>query len=1235
LTKHRLMLSAAAAALLATAVSAARADTTIANNTGTALTTATSGNITITTGAVGISTASTPAVTINSNNYLVNEGSISNAGVDTGIGVSIDTTSGSLFPPSSGFASSGTIDLGGAGTSKIGILITGGNTFYGPITLTSLDTTAIGGTTAVTQSSSILIKGDNSAAFLLQQGTSVTSNILIGGSGVIQNASDNSTASNSIVIDLDGTVNGNFINAGGISAVGPGIIGIQTIGGIHSCASDTNAPAGFSCPASSGGAFINAGTISLTGTPTFNSRGNNPEAGSAVIIGGSIDGGVLNTGPATSNAIAAAVISSSGLVSAGTANPVFLIDPTKSITSTTVTGVPRGPIYIGPVTTDVDAADPGYSVINRGTISAQPLDPQISTVSVIIQGYSPTYSTCLSSAVGSCATTNHTVTVNGTPITVNDSGGLLNTGTISATATTNVTNVPAAGRVNATAMNIGSYANVPRLDVEAETISGSSTTPGVIAAQVSGVGQGNAFGLIISANANNAGNLMTLNVGKGATILASVSTNTIAPGRDIATATAPFSLISEAVIDQSSTLSTINNAGTIQAFTTLLTPGSGAVVNNVRRALDLQADTQNNVTINNSGQILGDLLFGSTGNGHILNVGNDVITGDENAATGVADTPNNYAVVAESVLSQTAGFAPTTESGVINFGAGTGHQLNVGGFGYVNATIFASVAALDVHVGNNGTLFVANTSATGSMNANHLDVDAGGTLGLTISQNTTASLPVVKASTEATLSPNSNVALQFGTFVSSGFTAQSVNNPTAQSIVLINAPSITIDSATLVADNAALSQRTPFLFQDTATPLALVNDNTGQNLVLTLTPRSPGATNPNGTPGLGLSGDALAQYPFVARALGNDTELGSAVASSLTVYNTAGQPTSGINIPASQQQARQAFSQFGPDTSGGTREIAVMLTDQATGPVAARQRLLRSYANVPGDMTLWGEEFAGHINNKGRYTADGTFNAYKDHGFGFSLGLDGGSPRNGWYGGAFTFYTGDVSQLEPRATKTETQWYMLTGYTDWKGKHVFLDTQLSAAYGDFDETRSISEGGISRIATGKRPAVMLALGANTGVMLHYSGIEIDPHVSLDGLTLREEGYNETGGGAGFNLDVAPYYASSLRTAIGADVKGTITVWGIDLSPEGRVGYRYDLLQQAVKIKAAFDSTGGLGTAGNTMTFVGPDPDAGNTILGLSLGAGTDTWKLGVNYDWIHGDNGSVTQVGTLTVLGRI
>jgi hypothetical protein len=1212
------MLSAAAAALLAAALAVpAQADTSITTSTSTPLSTSTSGNIVIdASGAVNITQAAIPAITINSNNSVTNAGSIANANTDTGVGVLIDTTSGNLVS-SGGFASAGTIDLGGNGTTKRGIVIQGGNTFYGPITLTTLTATALTGATATTQASAMIVQGDASAAFLLVQGSKVTSNILLGGGGIVQNASVNSTASNSIMVDLDGTLNGNLILTGGLSGVGAGLVGVQTLGGIHSCASDTAAPSGFTCPTSSGGSFVNVGAISLIGTQNFNTRGGNPEAGSAVVIGGSVDGGFLNAGPGTSNNLSQALISSSGLLISGVSQPTLLIDPTRSITGSLT--APRGPVVLGLLTADIDPIDPGYSFVNRGTITAQPTDADRSSATVVIQGASSTYFTCLGTVSGgACNTTG---------------GGILNTGTISVQANTNSQTVTANGITTATALYIGAFTTVPRLDVKAEAINASSNTAGTISATVAGIGQGSAFGVILGQNSN----VPVINVGLGARIIAQVSTNTISPSRNIATATAPFSLVSEAILDQGGSLKTINNAGLIQASNTILIPATGAVTSSIVDAIDLAAGTTGGVTVNNSGRILGNVLMGAAGNGNILNVGNTGSGGTTaNLATGVVNTPSSYAIVAQAVVNDTVGLAPLTTPNVIDFGSGVGHLLHVGGFGYVNAVINSGVGALAVQVDPNGQLFVSNT--TSALQASTFNVAANGTLGLAISQTNLNSLnPVVQAANSANVS-GANIALQFGTYISSGFTADSTSKPTAQTITLIRAPVIT--DTTIANQNALLGQNTPFLFETPAesglSPLTINNDPSGQQtLLMHLLPRSTGAKNADGSPGLNLSGNARAQFPFTAAALSTDNELGAAVATSLTVYNTPGVPGSGINVAASQQQAERVFSQFGPDVSGGTREIAIMLTDQASGPVAARQRLLRSFSLEPGDTTLWGEEFTGQINNKGRVASDGTLTSYKDHGFGFVLGMDGGSPRNGWYGGAFTFYTGNVTQELPRSTRTNTQWYMLTGYTDWRGKHVFLDTQISAAYGDFDETRILNVGGLFRTATSRRPGAMLALGANTGVMLKYSGIEVDPHISLDGMTLREEGYQEANGGPGFNLDVAPYFASSVRTAVGADFKTKITVWNFDLTPEMRLGYRYDLLQDAVKIKAAFQSTGGRSTAGNTLTFVGPDPDSGNAILGLGLGASTDTWHLGVNYDWIRGNNGSTTQVGIITVLGRI
>ena len=1237
------MLSAAAAALLTAGVAtdmSARADTEVSSATSTALSTSTAGNITIdTTGSIGISTASAPVVTIDSANSVSNNGTISNTNADSGIGVLIDTTNGNLFSTSGGMASTGSINLGGSGTDKRGIIIQGGNTYYGPITLTNLTAVAVTGATATAQSSAVIVQGDGSAAFLLTQGTKVTSNILFGGGGILQNGTVNSTASNSIMVDLDGTVNGNVYLASAFSGVGAGMIGFQTLGGIHSCASDTGAPSGFVCPISGGGSLINTGQISLIGTATPTTRGGNAEAGSAVVIGGSIDGGFINFGPGTSNNATAGDIRSAGLIVSGVTQPTILIDPTRSISGTLT--APRGPVILGPMTADIDPIDPGYALINRGTISAQPLDSELSSAALMIQGASSTYFTCLSATAGTCTTSPQTVTesitssVNGTTTTTNQTvrnvGGLLNTGSITAVATTNSQTLTSSGITSATALYIGPFATVPTLDLKSEAVSGSSNTSGSIAAQVGGIGMGSAFGVILGANSN----VPVINVGKGASIIAQATTTTISPTKSIASTTSPFSLVSEAILDQGDSLKTVNNAGTIQAVNTILTPDTGAVTSSITNAIDLSASITGGATVNNSGKILGSIFLGS-GNNNTLNVGNIGAGGTTaNPSTGIQNTSSIYGVVAESIVADTPGLAPITTASVIDFGSGAGQVLHVGGFGYVNAVINSNANSLAVQVDPNGQLFIANT--TSALQASTFNVAANGTLGLAISQTNLNSLtPVVQAGS-ANLS-GANLGLQFGTYISSGFTAASTTNPTTQTITLIRAPVIT--DTTLAAQNAQLGLNTPFLFETPTesgvTPLSVAGDGTGQQtLLLKLLPRSTGAKNADGSPGLNLSGQAAAQFPYTAAALSTDNELGAAVATSLTVYNTPGVPSSGINVAASQQQSQRVFSQFAPDVSGGTRAIAIMLTDQASGPVAARQRLLRNFSKVPGDTTLWGEEFTGQISDKGTVASDGTITAFKDHGFGFSLGVDAGSPRNGWYGGAFTYYSGDVSQELPRDTRTNTQWYMLTGYSQWTGKHAFLDTQLSAAYGDFDETRILSVGSIVRTATSRRPGAMLSLGGNTGVMLHYSGIEIDPHVSLDGMTLREEGYQEANGGSGMNLDVAPHFANSLRTALGTDIKGTVSLWGFDLTPEARLGYRYDLLQQPIKLNAAFASTGGRSTAGNTLTFIGPDPDKGNTIAGLSLGASTDTWQLGVNYDWIRGNNGSTTQVGILTVLGRI
>ena len=76
----------------------------------------------------------------------------------------------------------------------------------------------------------------------------------------------------------------------------------------------------------------------------------------------------------------------------------------------------------------------------------------------------------------------------------------------------------------------------------------------------------------------------------------------------------------------------------------------------------------------------------------------------------------------------------------------------------------------------------------------------------------------------------------------------------------------------------------------------------------------------------------------------------------------------------------------------------------------------------------------------------------------------------------------------------------------------------------------------------------------------------------------------------------------------------------------------------MKLKAAFayaDMSGATVGPGTQFTITGPDPSQGNFVAGGSLAATTDTWTLGFNFDFVKGSNGTIDEVGTVNLLGRI
>lgn len=649
-------------------------------------------------------------------------------------------------------------------------------------------------------------------------------------------------------------------------------------------------------------------------------------------------------------------------------------------------------------------------------------------------------------------------------------------------------------------------------------------------------------------------------------------------------------LAARTIVDQSGSLTYIQNNGTIQAVASVLDDGSHNAI-----AIDLHADTDadvaddgvlilNQAKGDSSASIIGDILFG-TGDYQTVDV--------EGASTS----------------------SVATIKGDITFGGGGiagSDALIIGSYGTVTGKVTANeTQRVNVDVKELGTLVLQNDAV--ALAAQDFTVAPTGTLDLTLLEDFRSG--IIDAAGNVSLESGAELNLTYGSFV-----------PDDSTFVLISAPLGQLHVADIPLYQAQITDNLPFLFASAT--LEQITDVDNDELVLEVVPKDAAA--------LGLTGYAAQILPFANQALSNDDTLGAAFVAGVT----------------DQKTAQLAYNQMAPNVSGGARAIAIALTDQSSGPVAARQRILRMYGKASGEVTLWGEEFAEFVNDPGDKKAGLT--GFKDHGFGFVLGLDGGDPKTGWYGGAFSFYSGDIVEPLPRDSHTNTLWYMLTGYTDWRGRGLFLDTKVDVGYMNLKEKRFLNLTIPNASGTGsttfldeadsKRPGLVGAIGFTTGAILAYGSTTFTPQISVDGMTMREEGYTEThasssatGNGKGMNLQAQSFYASSARIFLGTEIREDLNLGDFFVQPDLRIGYRYDFLNDPTKLKVNFADVGDLAqpTPGPVFTVVGPDPAQGNFVAGASLATTTDAWTLGVNFDFVRGTNGATTEAGTIHLLGRI
>jgi hypothetical protein len=385
-----------------------------------------------------------------------------------------------------------------------------------------------------------------------------------------------STGQFGILLNGSGVLTGNIVTQSGstltVSGLAANAITIQselngnlTLGG--SIKASGTSSTGVSIMAPVDGGFINMAAIAsasgTTSTTTFNLS-----PGSAVAIGSSIGGGFLNAGPVNAaDKTAAATIGTIG------SSATIVIAPAIASDASDLTiGLLSG------------SNISGYGIVNRGVITSSGEQPGVSTVTFQIGNVS-----------GDTSGKN-----------TNISGGIYNSGSITATATSDTTNsvqMPSAV-ANASAIVIGVGATVPQM---------TNAAGGTISATTGGPKGGNAVALAIQAGAT----LTSLNNGGVLSASANTSDTSIA------------ALSAYAIQDATGTLTSISNSGTISAFATSLDSGA-----QIALAADLSAGTSP-VSFTNSGTVQGNVLFGS-GTGSQLNIeGPNAIVSGQVQATGL------------------------------------------------------------------------------------------------------------------------------------------------------------------------------------------------------------------------------------------------------------------------------------------------------------------------------------------------------------------------------------------------------------------------------------------------------------------------------------------------------------------------------------------------------------------------------------------------------------------------
>ena len=517
----------------------------------------------------------------------------------------------------------------------------------------------------------------------------------------------------------------------------------------------------------------------------------------------------------------------------------------------------------------------------------------------------------------------------------------------------------------------------------------------------------------------------------------------------------------------------VDLSGTLTSFTnsgTIETVLQAGNTTGIKTAVDLRANTSG-VTFANSGTITGNVYLGGGNTSVSLSGASSIITGNLTYQAGALKTGNNTFTMNGGKI-----------TGLVSLGNGT-HTVSLT---------------------NGAQAGIAQGTGTLSLSTDASKLTISSASPLTATSAAFANTSVVTF--DITSAPRATPVLQSSGTVS--FTGGSTM--TAAFTGILTAP----QTVTLIRANA-LVLSTP-LSQIATTPASFMNEAT-----FSISPTDPNAiiltARRKTAAELGLGVNTTAFYNSFSTALNLDTPVATAISA---------QPT------AAAFQA--AINQLMPDSSGATLQAALNSRDMTDGSI--RRRLVGVAKNgmpdhAAGDVSsFWIQALGDYGDQKSKVAEQSGYDIW---GLGIAFGADtpifdnttnvGIALSQSWH--SINLKEGARSPVEFYNTQADF-------YARYSADSFYVQGIAGGGYNSYNQRRHVVIDTVDRTSLGKWKGYEYGGSVEAGYLARIAAFKLTPYVRGDYMKHHENGYVESGGGTGIDLQIDARNIDSARASAG-------------------------------------------------------------------------------------------------------